>query len=104
MKHNGHSNIFTKTGMGNGEGGGFGHGWVAQQRLFNLGGRDLLTSPFDNFPDTGNDKEISIPIEVPKVAGSKPAVPKCSFRRVTVGVISSRYGRTAQYNFSMYPG
>src|SRR5262249_3903128 len=84
------------------ESGGFDHVWVAQQRLFDLGRRDLLPSAVDDVLDAPDNEEISLCVQVPQVAGSEPAVPKSGLRSGGIIVIPPRYGGAPQRDLSTF--
>ena len=59
-QYDGGGDVLAKSPMEDRESGGFDHVWVAQQRLFDLGGRDLLPSSIDDLLDSANNEEVSV--------------------------------------------
>src|SRR5471030_1809520 len=98
------SNVRTESGMRDGENSGFDHIRVAQQHLFDLGGRNLLPSAIDDLVDPADDEEISFHVQVTNVAGSKPSVPKGGLGSGGIVVVPPRYGGTPQRDLSMFTG
>src|SRR5262249_41952439 len=94
-QHDDGGDVLAKSPMGDGENGGFGHIGMAQQRLLDLRGRDLLPAPVDHVLDAANNEEISVPVEVSQVAGSEPAVAKRGIGGGDIIVISPRDGGTS---------
>ena len=94
-QYDGGGNVLAKSPMGDGESGSFDHVGVAEQRLLDFGGRDLLPSPIDDVLDTADNEEISVPVQVSEVAGSEPAVPKRGFCSGDIIVISPGDGGAA---------
>jgi hypothetical protein len=90
--------------MGHSENGGFDHIRVAKQRPLYLGGDDLLPSLMDDFLDSTDNEEISLSVEVPEVASSEPAVPKCGYGSGGIIVVTPGYSRTPQRDLSTFAG
>jgi hypothetical protein len=103
-QYDGRGDVCAKSPMGNGENGSFDHILMAQQRLFNLGGRDLLPSAVDDILDSADNEEISLRVQVPKVAGSEPAIPKSGLGSGSIIVVAPRYGGTPQRDLSTFAG
>jgi hypothetical protein len=59
-QYDGGGDILAKSFMGDGENGGVDHVGVAQKRLFDLSGCDLLPAPIDNVLDAANNEKISV--------------------------------------------
>src|SRR5262245_24805610 len=74
---------------------------VFKQCIFNFTRRDLLPTSFDDLLCPTNDEQISIPIKVTEVAGSKPAIAKRQFGSDGIIFVAARDGRTVQRDFSL---
>src|SRR5262249_51546146 len=103
-EYDGGGDIFAKSLMGGGEGGGFDDLRMSQQYLLDLGGRDLLPSSIDDVLDSPNDEEIAVPVEVSAIAGSKPAAAKCGLGGGDIVVVASCDGETPQGDLSLFAG
>src|SRR5260370_32194937 len=73
-QYDGGSDVLAKSLVEDRERDGFDHVWMAQQRLFHLGRRDLLASAIDDVLDATNKKEAPILVQGSGITGSKPAV------------------------------
>ena len=81
---------------------GFDYVWMAQQRLLDLGRGDLLPSPINDVLDAPNNEEVSVLVQISKITGSEPAVPKRGRGSGGIIVVSSRDGGTPQRNLSAF--
>ena len=88
--------------MGDRESGGVDHVWMAQQRLFDLGGRDLLPSSIDDVLDAANNEKVSVLVQISKVTGSEPAVPKRGRGSGGIIVVPPRDGGPPQRDLSAF--
>src|SRR4030095_10946343 len=73
-RHDGGLDLLTVDGIRNPERGRHGDRRMAEQHIVDLYGRDLLTAAIDQFLDATGDREITVAIENPKVAGSNTSV------------------------------
>ena len=58
--------------MGNSEGEGFLHGWMAIQRLIHSKGGDFHSAPTDQFLEPPGQLQVAMVVEEPLVARQKP--------------------------------
>jgi hypothetical protein len=75
-QYDGSGDVSAKSCVGNSESGGFNNVRMVQQGLFDLARRDFLPAAIDDLLDPPDNEQIALRVQVPKVAGSEPAVLK----------------------------
>src|SRR5262249_14117070 len=87
MRNDGGCDVLAKAGMGDRESGGLSYGRMAEERGFNLSGRNLLTAAVDQFAQAAVQGQEAVSVEAADIARAKPTLPESSliqFRRIEV--------------------
>ena len=74
---------------------------MAEQNLFHLQGRDLLSAAVDDVLDTADDEEIAVGVEIAEIAGPEPAVAEGGLRRRVVIIVAAAHIGSAQHDLAV---
>src|SRR5882672_9675124 len=101
MKDDRGADIFAEPRMRHGEGRCLAHRGMAEQRLLDVVGRDLLAAAIDDLLGTADDPQEAVSVDAAQVAGRQPAVLEATGYAVDIAEkVTGHDARSAQHHLA----